>query len=120
MTYFLESINTTLFYRCDEKEWRSVLVEARRNGWEPEGTVLDLEFEMDYNIYDDMSYLETLFEVVKANMRCLEWNGNYTDNENQVVSDMDVGEILYALDGVDVPDGLLELLEAGSFRICDY
>ncbi len=120
MTYFFESINTQLFYRCEEETWRSVLSEARQNGWEPEGTVLDFEFEMDYNIYDDMSYVETLFEVAKANMRCLEWDGNYSDNGNQVVSDRDVGELMYALDGVDVPGELMKLLEAGSFRICDY
>ena len=120
MSYFLESINTDLFYRCEEEKWINVLEKARQNGWEPEGTVLDVEFEMDYNIYSDMSYLEILFQVIKANMRCLEWDGNYTDNENQLVKETDVGELLYALEGRDIPEGLMKLLQAGSFRICDY
>lgn len=120
MKYSLVSIEKGQAYHCEEEAWKEILYLAENNGWEPEGTVLELNFEIEENWDPDMTYVETVFIVIQSHMKCIEWDGNYTDTENQVVTDSDVGQMLWALDGIDIDDGLAQVMEAGSFRICDY
>lgn len=120
MDYYLVSIEKDLSFCCEEETWKEILYLAENNGWEPERTILELNFEIEENWDPDMNYAETVFIVIQSHMRCLEWDGNYTDAENQVVKDTDAGQMLWALDGIDIDDGLAQVMEAGSFRICGY
>ncbi|MFW5770117.1 MAG: hypothetical protein ACOCX9_01650 [Spirochaetota bacterium] len=120
MKYYLVSIEQDLTFTCEEGTWKEILQLAENNGWDPEGTILELNYEIEENWDPDMTYAETVFIVIQSHMKCLEWDGNYTDTENQVVKDSDAGQMLWALDGIDIDDGLEQLMEAGSFRICGY
>jgi hypothetical protein len=49
-----------------------------------------------------------------------EWNGNYVDRRNQVVSESDAYELMRALEKTWASNdrSLLDFLNNGSFRIC--
>lgn len=120
MSYRLVRCNAeNEFYSIDDEEWIRVLDEARRGDWAPEGTYLDFEYELD-TMWDDMfSYDYRLLLTLTAHMRCLEWNGaNYTDTENQIVSDNDAYNMYVALMYSDVDQAFLDFISAGGFRIC--
>ncbi len=79
------------YARCSGLEWSKVLLLAYEYGWEPLGT------EMDGWINSETG------ELIEPPD---EWNGNYTSNEGQWVTEEDASRIADALEDAleDIPD----------------
>lgn len=119
MAYTFLNITTMQTFACDDEEWRAYLERARAAGWEEEGTAFDFECEVD-DAYDPMvDYLYNLLLIFYVSRDMLEWDGNYIDKKNQVVSDSDAYCLMQALEaGWSSPDrGFLDFLNSGPFRI---
>ena len=120
MAYTLRNLNTHQAFTCSEDQWLYHLETARDNGWNGEGTRFDFAFEVD-ETYDAMvDYLYNLWMICYLAREMFEWNGNYFDKRNQVVSESDAYELMRALEKTWAANdrSLLEFLNNGSFRIC--
>lgn len=119
MSYTFLNINTLQSFTCDDDAWLRYLETARAGGWEAEGTQFDFASEVD-DAYDPMvDYLYNLLMIFYVSREMLEWDGNYTDRKNQVVSESDAYYLMLALEKEWAsPDrGLLDFLNSGPFRI---
>jgi len=120
MAYTLQNLNTYQAFTCGDDQWIHLLETARSNGWIEEGTRFDLTYEVD-EAYDAMiDYLYNLWIICDLVRETFEWNGNYVDRKNQVVSESDAYYLKQALEKTWYSDDreLLEFLNKGSFRIC--
>lgn len=120
MVYTLRNINTHQAFTCGDDQWLLHLETARSNGWNEEGTRFDFAYEVD-ETYDAMvDYLYNLWMICHLAREMFEWNGNYVDRRNQIVSESDAYYLKQALEKTWASNdrGLLEFLNNGSFRIC--
>ncbi len=119
MAYVFASLDGARRVECGDSEWHSVLETARGRDWEPEGTTIDYEFQVE-EVWDDKNdYTWNLMLAFQAHMMALGWNGSYTEKENQVISESDAYALYLSLDRTSADGALLELLSAGAVRICD-
>ncbi len=116
MDYVMTSLITGEKYRCSEDSWKYALQTAIEREWEPEGTHLDL-YQLIDRLEDQYSNFTPLFLVLTAHMECIQWNGNYTDREGQIVSESDAYSMYLALEGSGCDSDLTAFLMKGSFRI---
>lgn len=118
MNYYLISISDGSTYACSEKFWLDVLSLARGRDWEPEGTYIDIQMEID-DVWDErQNYDMNLFLIASSHMKSLEWDkNNYTDKSGQVVAESDAYNMYVALNGTDTDPKLLEFLKKNGFRI---
>jgi hypothetical protein len=120
MPYRLEQIQTHRTLTCSDDEWLACLAEARRNGWDEEGTQYDFAYQVDEE-YDAMvDYLYNLWMIMHLSREMFAWDGNYTEKKNQLISDSDAYCLGQALAGTwqSGDRGLLEFLGEGPIRIC--
>jgi hypothetical protein len=120
MAYTLRNLNTHQAFACGDGQWIRLLETARANGWNEEGTRFDFAFEVD-ETYDTMvDYLYNLWMICYLAREMFEWNGNYTDKRNQVVSESDAYYLMQSVEKTWATNdrGLLDFLGIGSFRIC--
>ncbi len=119
MAYTFLNLTTMQTFTCEDEEWLGYLEEARAAGWDEEGTAFDFESEVD-NAYDPMvDYLYNLLMIFYVSREMRDWDGNYIDRKNQVVSESDACRLMQALEeGWSSPDrGFLDFLHSGPFRI---
>ncbi|MBP7738906.1 MAG: hypothetical protein KA369_23250 [Spirochaetes bacterium] len=119
MAYTFLNLTTLRTFSCDDEEWLACLERARAAGWEEEGTAFDFECEVD-DAYDPMvDYLYNLLLIFYVSRDMLEWNGNYIDKKNQVVSESDAYYLMQALEkDWPSPDrSFLDFLNSGPVRI---
>lgn len=118
MSYHFVNVDTSEYYFCDEDIWISAIEYAKKNDWDPAGTVYDYVYDTDdvcFGINDEMYYL---FMLIVNQNEYLEWNGNYIEMKNQVVTYEDSMYLPLCLKGSNAPPGLIEFISKGSFRIC--
>jgi hypothetical protein len=116
MSYTLISISTNTRFTCSDEFWLSALEAARRSGWEPEGTALDLYDQID-RMEETQPYFMDMFLLISAHMACLQWDGNYVEREGQIVSDEDAHYLHLALGGGKSGSEFLDFLQGGKFTI---
>jgi len=118
MKYTLLQIESGESLTLDEEQWLTILETAQKEGWDPEGTRFDLFFEMDEAFEEDDDELYRLFSYLTLNSDYVEWDGNYTDRANQVISETDAYYLFKATEDVIDTPPLFSLLAKGSIRIC--
>lgn len=118
MKYTLLQIDSGNSIHIDDDYWHKILETARKEGWEPEGTQFDLMFELDEAFNDDDNEPYRLFQYVMKNNDYNEWDGNYTDRENQIISEPDAYYLFQAIEGIIDDPPLHEMLMKGNIRIC--
>jgi hypothetical protein len=112
--------------------WRFLLDTAKRFGWEPMGTVINLEeppFPWEEEGLTDIEKQRIKKGVEKQNK---DWDGTYYSNEDQIVTDLDSSKLLQAMtrainkrkflisideDSVSVIKEFMDFLKHGAFRI---
>lgn len=118
MSYHFINIDTGEYFYCDDHLWVSAIETAKKNGWDPYGTIYDLEYGID----DQCEFLEDeaeiLFTVIFTLKENSEWDGSYTDKRNQIVDNDDSVYLTEALERTDTDPELVEFINKGSFRIC--
>lgn len=112
------NITTGAKYECTIEEWHGILAMAKEEGWEPQGTVLDLAFQLFIHPEPNCLFESDLFVTLYVHHYCLSWDGNYWVPEHQIVRDEDCASLLEALVYSDVPAEFLDFLGEGPFRIC--
>lgn len=115
---FLLNITTGARFTCTIGQWHEALSAAEENGWDPPGTVLDLDFQLFIHPEPNYLYESDLFVLLYLHNYCLGWNGDYSNPEHQLVRDDDCANLRYALEGSAADSILLSFLDGGSFRIC--
>lgn len=119
MAYTFQNINTNQTCCCGDEDWVRYLDDARAAGWEAEGTIFDFAREVD-DSYDDMNdYLFNLWMIIHVSREMFEWDGNYTEKKNQLISESDAYYLMLALEKGPVPPGreFLDFLNSGPIRI---
>lgn len=114
---FLLNTTTGARYACSLEQWHGVLAAAEENGWNPGGTILDLEFQLFIHPEPNYLYENELFVLLFLHNYCQGWNGDYRSPEHQLMKDEDCANMHDALEGSADPE-LLGFLDGGSFRIC--
>jgi hypothetical protein len=120
MAYTLLNLATMRTITVGDEQWPRYLAAARENGWKEEGTRYDFSCQVD-EIYDTMyDYLYNLLLIFHVARELFEWDGNYHEKKNQIVSESDARILSQALEKIAAPGdrGLLDFLESGAFRIC--
>ncbi len=102
---------------CDERSWEEALRLAKENGWEPEGTRIDFDNEIERQWDDRSDYGWNLLMMLGIHMMRLRWDGNYVDREHQVVPEPDSYGLYRALEGSGVGGELLSFIRKGPFYI---
>lgn len=112
--------------------WKFLRDTAREFGWEPMGTVINLEDPLSPREGEGLTDLEKqrIKKVVEEQDK--DWDGNYASNEDQIVTDPDAANLLQALtrainkrdfltsineDSLAVIKDFMEFLKYGAFRI---
>ncbi|MDY0361249.1 MAG: hypothetical protein RBR08_07340, partial [Desulforegulaceae bacterium] len=98
MNYHLESLISKEKFCLSEEQWINALEFAKNNGWDPAGTILDFENELDMLWDDSQSRMYNLWMVLTCHNSCHEWDGSYTEKQNQIVSDNDSYELMLSLE----------------------
>jgi hypothetical protein len=104
-------------YTCSHGEWGEIVRIAEGAGWEPSGTLIDFDFEFELQCDEGCTFADKLFITLSIHHRRLMWDGDYLSPENQVVTDNDVGDMLFALMSAPVDSAFIDFLSNGSFRI---
>ena len=115
---FLYSIKTNERLECTGEEWFRLLASAEENGWDPEGTILDLAFQLFIHPEPNYLFEDDLLVLLYLHNYCLGWNGDYRSPEYQIVRDSDCEKLLASLEGAEPYPALTAFLSRGSFRIC--
>ena len=106
-------------YVTNHEEWQAVLTTARANGWRPQGTILDYEFQyqLERASYEDID--QNFHTIIDQQIKdkCGRWSGGYLNPEYQVVTDDDARGLRKALQRAGAPLDLLIFLSHGAFRI---
>ncbi len=118
MKYVLLQIDSGESLHLDKDYWLKIIKTAEQEGWEPEGTRFDLMFELDDAFSDSDDEMYKLFQYITKNNDYIEWNGNYTDKANQVISEPDAYYLYQAIEGVIDDPPLHDILMKGNLRIC--
>lgn len=121
---FLVSFNEdghgkTANYVTNRRDWQQMLVMARANGWEPQGTILDYEchYQLEVSKYEEIDRDSEALIDRKVKERCARWQGGYLAPEYQIVTDTDARGLRRALHRANAPLDLLLFLAHGAFRI---
>ncbi len=118
MNYIFVNIETKEIFSCKEELWLEVLKTAKDNDWEPSGTKFDRSMALDNAFDDDDEESFRLFMFITINDEYLNWDGNYTDKADQIVTGIDAdnmyGSLVYA---THIDSQLFEFIGKGSFRI---
>lgn len=106
-------------YDTSSGQWHQILAVARANGWEPQGTILDYEFQyqLEMSLYDDFTHAPKEIVDQKVTDKCENWHGGYFTPEYQVVTNDDAEGLRKALEKGAAPVDLLSFLSYGAFRI---
>ena len=118
MAYHLINIETLEHYTCDDQSWIKALDAAKENWWDPDGTMFDYIYETEDICWDSDDYAHYMFTLLISMTESFEWDGNYIEKRNQVVSYEDTIYLASSLEGTDTDMGLIEFITKGSFRIC--
>lgn len=118
MNYHLELIYSKEKFEISKEKWVRALGFAKENGWQPAGTYLDYDTELDDFWDEDQGNMYQLWMVLTALNSCHEWNGNYTEKRNQIVSDKDSYELMLSLEINDEFLDLAVFIGGTSFKIC--
>lgn len=117
MGYILKNLNSGETYQCSDEFWINAINEATQNGWNPKGTRLSLEKEID-DVFDEAyGRMYNLFLVLSSHAKCIEWDGNYTDKEYQIVVQEDASNMMEELIYMGAEPDFLDFLAKGSFEI---
>jgi|AntRauTorckE6833_2_1112554.scaffolds.fasta_scaffold22628_2 hypothetical protein len=117
MTYHLELVSSKEKLSISEDKWHKALNFAKENGWIPQGTVLDFEKELDLLWNDSHDRMYNLWMVLTSHNACCEWNGSYTEKEDQTVLDNDSYELMLSLEISDEFADIAAFISGVSFRI---
>ncbi|MCB9481381.1 MAG: hypothetical protein H6681_06200 [Desulfobacteraceae bacterium] len=117
MNYHLESLISKEKFIISKEKWLKALEFAKQNGWSPLGTILDFESELDLMWNEDQSRMYNLWMVLTCHNSCHEWEGSYTEKENQIISDTDSYELMLSLEMSDEFAELAQFVAGISFRI---
>ncbi len=118
MKYILLHIKNGASITITESQWLTILETAQKEGWAPEGTRFDLLFEIDEAFEENDDEACRLFSYLTLSTENTEWDGNYTDRANQIISESDAYYLFKAIEDVIDNPPLHELLKTGSIRIC--
>ncbi len=118
MSYTLINKKTAANYSCEDTYWLEILDLARQAGWEGEGTTIDFERELNTVWDEKQDYLYNLLLMIRIHMQRVDWNRNYIDKVNQLVSDSDAYNLHYYLAGKGIDPSFMGFIECGSFYIC--
>ncbi len=117
--YLLINIVSNYGFYCEEDIWVETIEAGKRNGWLPAGTRYDLNFEINYSIDDDDTFLSKLNNIIIINNKYIEWSGDYFEKSNQIVTGNDAISLFNAL--CNTRNGrnsrLLAFIRMGAFRI---
>lgn len=117
MSYVFTSIHENTTCTREDRYWVRLLDTARDEGWQPDGTLYDFDFQVD-DLTDELyDPAYNLFFVVMCFNEIWQWDGSYTEKENQVVTDEDAHYLRLALQGAWDDEELMCFFEKGSFRI---
>jgi len=99
--------------------WHHILTTARANGWEPQGTILDYEFQYQLvaSEYEELDFDKHILLDQFVTDKCGRWKGGYLTPEYQIVIDQDARGLRKALQRAVAPIDLLLFLSHGAFRI---
>jgi hypothetical protein len=118
MAYHFVNVETGEYFYCDEQVWLRALDTAEKNGWDPYGTLYDIE----YSIEDECVFLDDATEILYAVLVTMgnmgQWKGSYTEKCNQVLDFNDTVYLAEALEGTDTDPELVRFIDKGTFRIC--
>lgn len=115
--YILVNLYNDDGYVCSDDLWISLLDLAQSYGWKPKGTRYDFIHEMEECSEDNDDEMTSLFTLISINNRRLEWNGSYSEKENQIVRKSDAVNLYQALKITGIDPELLSFIKQGSFRI---
>ncbi|MDY0131916.1 MAG: hypothetical protein RBR53_04530 [Desulforegulaceae bacterium] len=117
MNYHLESLITKEKFIISEEKWLKALEFAKKTHWQPLGTVLDFETELDLLWDDNQDRMFNLWMVLASHNACVEWEGSYTEKQNQIVLDNDSYELMLSLEISEEFIDLANFISGVSFRI---
>ncbi len=106
-------------FTIQHDRWQHILRTARAKGWQPQGTILDYEFQ--YRLatfrYEDLDQEGRTVIERQVRDNCRNWQGGYLTPKYQIVTDEDVKNLRAALQTEYVSFDLLMFLSHGTFRI---
>lgn len=117
MNYHLESVISKEKFTITEEKWCKALQFAKENGWNPLGTILDFENELDTLWDDSHDKMYKLWIVLTCHNSCHEWEGSYTEKQNQIVIDNDSYELMLSLEMSQDFIELAQFIAGISFKI---
>ncbi len=121
MAYSLTCIETNQTIVVEDDVWKEALSQAEQSGWEPEGTRYDIATVLDEWCDEpwenNNSPINSILSIIQHVSLFNEWDGNYTDCENQIISEADANYMAYYLDGNGFDEALIDFLNSGSIRI---
>jgi hypothetical protein len=112
--------------------WKFLLDMARKFGWEPMGTVINLEDPLASREGEGPTDLEKRRIKKEVGEQDKDWDGTYFSNDDQIVTDPDAANLLQSLtrainnrdflssineDSLDVIKDFMEFLKNGAFQI---
>ena len=118
MSYHLVNIDTLDYYYCDDNVWIAAIEFAGNNDWYPAGTFYDYLYDTNDLCYGNEDRLYYLFTLIMNQNDSWEWDGNYIEKKNQIVTYEDTIYLPLCLKGGDAPQELIDFIQKGSFRIC--
>ena len=118
MSYHLLNIETSEYYFCDDQVWLSAIDIAKENYWDCEGTSFDIMYEADEQCFNSNNEMSYFYAMTIAKDKSSQWDGNYTEKRNQVLSYQDTYYLAMSLEGTGIEAELIEFIKKGSFRIC--
>jgi len=118
MSYHLVNIETSEYYYCDDQDWINAINIAKEDGWKPDGTMFDMECDIDDACYGIDDEMYCLYMYIQSKLEYQEWDGNYFEKRNQIVMYEDSLYLSYSLEAMGVKKELVDFVKKGSFRIC--
>lgn len=122
--FFLTTLNEdshgkNAHYVTNHDQWQRILTTARANGWKPQGTILDYEFQYQVEVshYEDLDQEGLAVIERQVQDKCRGWQGGYLTPEYQMVTNEDAMGLRKALLRARGPVELILFLSCGAFRI---
>lgn len=117
MEYHLEQLYSKQKLSISKTQWLKALEFAKSTGWEPTGTVLEFERELDDMWDEEQGKMYNLWMVCISQNACTQWDGNYTDPEDQIITDNDSYELMLSLETSEEFIELAGFIGGTAFRI---
>lgn len=118
MAYVFASLDGMRHVECGENEWLKAIDAALSRDWEPEGTKIDVHYQVEELWEEYLDYTWNLMRMCEVHMMAITWEGSYTEKEDQIISESDAYALYCTLDETLVSRALLDLLAGGAVRIC--